>query len=62
MAGKKDYVITISVPGLSRRMANQLKNELINTKNKIAPNAKGSIVVAEKKKLEQRLRALSDGK
>ena len=52
MAGSKDNVFTMVVPGLNKNDARQLKSELIAIKQKHAPNAKGSIAIGKRNRFQ----------
>jgi len=47
MAGKKDYDFVLNVRGMSRGQAKELRDTLVQEKNRIAPKAKGSIAVGK---------------
>lgn len=47
MAGTKDYDFVLNVRGLSRRQGKELRDALIQEKDRIAPKAKGSIAVGK---------------
>lgn len=42
--------MTIVVPGLERSEAIELKNEFMNLKNRVAPDAKASIAVGKRER------------
>ena len=47
MAGTKDFDFVLNVRGLSRRQGKELRDALIQEKDRIAPKAKGSIAVGK---------------
>jgi len=47
MAGKKDYDFVLNVRGMSRGQVKELRDTLVQEKNRIAPKAKGSIAVGK---------------
>jgi len=47
MAGQRDQKITAVIPGLTKSEARKIKKDIIASKNKYAPKARGGILLGE---------------